>query len=203
MRFRLIFGFKMLKFIIMSRCHPGITDRRLKDKRFLKTEGAILKVVFLKGDFISIDGLAKTIGIARSTFYHHHRAISKIVVDYRNYALNKYSRLMKKTTGRASAKMLYRRMLIFIIQNKRVFKILMACGDKEIFIKLIGKIKPRLVKLMGLPKNSDKLFLVYTGEIAALLEAWCKSEEYEMEKVLDEITYLTQTARVRLKMLLG
>lgn len=93
---------------------------------------------------------------------------------------------------------------MFILQNKRIFKILMMGGERGVLGKMIFKLQPWLVNMMGLPKNSDKIFLVYTGEVVALLDKWCQdgAKETEMDKLLNEIVYLTETARVRLKMLL-
>lgn len=193
-------------YTVMSRYRPGITEKRLRNRRFCKTEEAILKAFFDYDNYISVGKMAERAGVARSTFYHHHKTVNRIVVDYRNYTLNKYGRMAKRLLmmKNISTRVLYEYMLIFIMQNKKLFKILMAGNERNIFMRMIEKIKPKLFDIMRLPKNAEKLFLVYTGEVAVLIDAWCKNgaDEGEIEKLLDEILYLTKTARVRLKIFL-
>ena len=190
----------------MKRYRPGITDKRLHNRRFYKTEEAILKAYFGGGGYINAGQMAMQAGVARSTFYHHHQAVGKIMADYRNYVLGKFGRMVRKLFDKKdlSIKMLYMRTLLFIVHNKKIYKILMMGSDRGVLGRMIFRLKPWLVNKMGLPKNSDKIFLVYTGEVVALLDAWCHDgvPETEMEKLLGEIVYLTETARVRLKMLL-
>ena len=190
----------------MRRYYPGITDKRLCNRRFCKTEEAILKAFFDDNNYISIEKMAKKAGVARSTFYHHHQTVNKIIIDYRNYILSKYGQMIKKTSvSRETAiKILYERTIIFIIQYQRIFKILMMGNEREIFNRMIIKLGPKLIPVMGLPKNYEKIFLVYTGEIVALLGAWCKggAKKNEIDALLGEIVFLTKTARVRLKILL-
>jgi hypothetical protein len=60
------------------------------------------------------------------------------------------------------------------------------------------------VEAMHLPKNSARIFMVYKGEVVSLIDAWCRNgmKEDEINQLLDEIIFLTETARVRLKVLL-
>ena len=68
----------------------GITEKRLKDKRFKKTEEAILRVFFETKECISVKSLAIKIGVARSTIYCHHKSIREILPDYEKYILKEF-----------------------------------------------------------------------------------------------------------------
>ena len=189
----------------MKRYYPGITDKRLNNRRFYRTEEAILKA-FFGNTYLSVREVTRQVGIARSTFYHHHQSTAKIVADYQRYIIDKYKRLTKKMLGaqKVPARMMYERTLLFIVQHKKVFKILLAGKERSILKYMITKMQPRLVDIMHLPKNSKKIFLVYEGEVTSLMDAWCRNgmREDEINRLLDEIIFLTETARVRLKILL-
>ena len=190
----------------LKRYHPGISDKRLNNRRFYRTEEAILKAFFGGSDCISVGRVAQKAGVARSTFYHHHQAVDKIITDYRNYILVKYRRAIKgiSDSKAVSTRILYTKTIFFIIQHKKIFKILLMGEDNKVFENMLVRLQPVLVDLMRLPKNSKKIFMVYTSEVAVLLNDWCKNgaREDEIQHLLDELLYLTDTARLRLKILL-
>lgn len=190
----------------LKRYHPGITDKRLNNRRFYRTEEAILRAFFDSNGFTGVGKVTQKAGVARSTFYHHHRAVDKIITDYKNYILLKYKKMVKGilNSKNVSIRVLYSKTIFFIIHNKKVFKILLMGEDNEVFENMVLRLQPSLVSLMRLPKNSEKIFLVYTGEVVALLSDWCKNGAHEdnIGHLLDELLYLTDTARIRLKILL-
>ena len=163
----------------MKRYYPGITDKRLNNRRFYRTEEAILKA-FFGNTYLSVREVTRQVGIARSTFYHHHQSTAKILADYQRYIKYKYKRKTKK-----------------MLVSQKV-------PERSILKNMIAKMQPRLVDIMHLPKNSKKIFLVYEGEVTSLIDAWCRNgmREDEINRLLDEIIFLTETARVRLKILL-
>ena len=65
---------------------------------------------------------------------------------------------------------------------------------------MIGEIKMKVISYARLPKNSEKIFRVYISEVVGLVEEWGREGflEVEIEKLLSEIMYLTDTMRSRL-----
>ena len=178
-----------------------ITERRLHDTRFRKTEEAIIRVFFNCGGKVTLAEIANEIGVARSTIYRHHRSIREIMADYREYIVEKYNSVMSVLLKRnARLRKIYAQMLIFIVQNRNVFLILFRDGDREVLINFIESLKPKIIKTAKLPRNCDKIFLIYTREIIALMERWGESgfKEDGIDEILLDILYLTETIRTRL-----
>ena len=70
------------------------------DKRYQKTEEQILRLFFEYGDSISVENMAKIIGVNRSTIYRHHRSMRKIIDDYIQVLINKYENRFDKNIRR-------------------------------------------------------------------------------------------------------
>lgn len=174
----------------------GITAKRLADRRFRKTEEAILKAFFEYDHYITINQMALRAGVARSTVYNHHHGVSKIIPNYEKFILLQYSRLVKKSLARPSAriKTLYIQTLSFILQRRDIFAIFIKAGNITIFEKMVRKLRPTSLR------DSDKVLDIYTSEVAKLLFRWGQHnfDEAEFETVLRDILYLTTTARERL-----
>ena len=188
-----------------KRYAPGITEKRLRNRRFRKTEEAILRVFFEEDVYIGVEEMAKRVGVARTTIYNHHKAVREIVMDYKKYILRKYDRALKKqmTKKKLKTNEIYMQMLLFIIRNKTIFRIILRDGGQKIFAEMVMKNRAALMRRMGLPINYEKVFLIYVGEVVALLEKWAKEgfEEAGIEIVVKDLIYLTETARSRLTML--
>lgn len=185
---------------------PGITEKRLNNKRFRRTEDKILQVFFEDDDDINASTMSKKIGVARSTFHYHHRAIRDIIPDYRKYILQKYRRQIRKLLRIESIHMktLYFNTLLFIFHHQRAFKILTKNEDKRIIEDIVSELTPKLERIMNLPKNSDKILAVYKSEVVALIWLWIKGDytEEKINETVISIMDLTRSARVRLKELL-
>lgn len=184
----------------------GITEKRLANRKFKRTEEAILRVFFETKSYISIGKMAVKAGVARSTVYNHHRTVWEITTDYKEYILRKYQRLARKIMKAKNLRlrMVFVRILYFILADRKIFEILIKDGRVEIFEEMLVEIQPKLAIVMRLPKNSQTLFAVYKSEVARLIYEWGSKgfDQNEMKKILDEILYLTETARERLKILL-
>lgn len=182
----------------MIRC--GITEKRLKNQRFKKTEDLIIKVLF-DGKCNSIKSFAKEIGIARSTIYLHHHRIAAIPSDYKHYILYMYKKSLKQNHNRYERiEVVFRRLLLFIMQNKKFFKIALINCDRTVFIEMIEMTWPLIERIMSLPRNSRRMLKVYVGEAEALLHEWSQMDfsEQEMKRLLENFLYITRTFRVRL-----
>ncbi len=179
----------------------GISEKKLADKRFKRTEEKILRLFFEDDCCFEMKALAKEASVARSTIYRHHRTMRNIIVDYEKYVLSQYRRMIRKCADN-SIRIIYLKTIYFIIGNKNIFKLLMKYSDERIFCKMI--MNKRISRTMGLPKNAHILYMVYVSEVARLLYEWGRRgfSEEEIERLLAEILYLTKTARSRLGILL-
>ena len=180
---------------------PGITEKRLNNRRFRRSEEAILRIFFEEKIFIGAKDMAKKAGVARSTFYHHHRTVREIVPDYKRYILRKYNRLVKKVDNKNDLRMVFERMMIFIVQNKKIFEILLKTGDNSVLRNMLMLLRSEIIKYARLPKNHDKAIEVYFDEVVGLITRWIENgcdNDGRMVLIVDVI-YLTNTLRPRLK----
>ena len=180
-----------------------LTEGKLRDARFRKTEEAIFKAFFEGGGEIKlgVGELAQKIGVDRATFHRHHRAVCEIVEDYEEYILEKYAKLIQEIDkmGDIGLRRLYYEIIIFILRNRRIFEVLIK---REKF-RVIKKMILMLGMNMGLFDNSERVFRVYVGEIVGLIADWGLEgfKEVEIVKLLNNIVYITDTARERLILL--
>ena len=182
--------------------HVGLTEKRMSNKRFRKTEEAILKVFFEGDYYICTKELAKKVGVARSTVYNHHRTAREILPDYERYILRKFRRALRRMTKNKNVKLksLYMKVLFLIMHEKRIFGVLMRGGRRETLEKIVLEMRVKIVNYAKLPKNSEKMFGVYVSEVVELVVGWGKRGfiEAEIEGLLEDIIYLTDTMRQRL-----
>lgn len=179
-----------------------LTEKKMANRRFRKTEEAIFRVVNSEDYYIGTEMMAKKAGIARSTFYHHHKTVRNILPDYKQYLMRKYSRLINKLlrNNKLHVRAMYMNMLIFMIQHKKVFELLVKHNEAIIVHEMIVQMREKLVKAMRLPVNGDRMFMIYASEVAALICEWVNTgmSMDRVEGLLGDIIYLTETARNRL-----
>ena len=183
----------------------GLTEKQMSDKRFKKSEEEIFETIFNEDNLPEVNLVAKKTKLSRSTLYRHHKVLYNITTDYEKYILRKFSCTMKYATfGKTKLKNMFYRMLIFIVNNKKIINALIKRNRTAIFEKMLECLEGRIVKSCHLPKKSDKIFKIYAMEVAGVIEEWGKRDfcREEIEKVLDDIMYLTNTMKVRLGPLL-
>ena len=186
----------------MRKDQCGLTEERLSNKRFRKIEDAIVRVFFKHKGRASVWRLSSEVGVARRTFYCHHKTEADVICDYEKYAYKKYDKVIRKYLRKDSISVrgLYRRTLIFIWRERRIFKIFIQARDKEIFAKMVGRLRGRVGELSGLGGNTKDIYNIYSGEIAEIFFMWgregfCKDK---VDEVLDDIMQMTSVMRVNL-----
>ncbi len=185
------------------RKYLGLTEKRMANRRFRKTEDAILKVFFEETYFTCMVKIAKKVGVARSTIYSHHRAVKEILPDYEKYVMKKYEKMLRGLLKNKNVglRMVYFRLLIFILQEKKIFLMLIKNNRSVLISRMILKFEPKILAYAKLPKNSEKIFAVYVGEVMSLIGKWMQEgfPEKGIDEVLNDIMFLTDTIRVRMR----
>lgn len=191
----------------MKKYRPGITEKRMSNKRFRRTEDAILRVFFEEDYYVSMEVLARRIGVARSTLYYHHKAISRIIPDYEGFLLRKYRRKIRRLLAKKNTRMraLYVGALFFILQNREYFSMIIQTGNRGVLTKMIDELTPKVERVMGLPRNSAKIMKIYTSEVIEVVWMWGEDgfEEQRIDMVLEDVMFLTTTVRQRLRPMLN
>lgn len=189
-----------------KRKHPGLTERRMNNKRFRKTEEAILKAFFECGQYADIRKVARRAKCARTTVYYHHTAVREILADHKRYIMRKHSRMMRPILAKKQARLrnMYLTNLTFIVTNRQIFLMLAKLHDREVLQRMIEGMRMKIEGVAKMPRNSERAFRVYQGEIVAVLEEWGREgfNESEILQTLDQMMYLTDTMRERLKPLM-
>lgn len=182
-----------------------ITDKKLRDRRFRKTEKAIIKVFFGSKRVLSARLIVKRAKISRATLYRHHGPVYEIVPDYEKYILKTYNGLIQGLVRRRGirVKVLYHQILIFMMKNRDIFKMIVEKGSGRLLERMIRKIEPKIIEFYRLPKNCERMLMVYEKEITGMLEDWVRNDFKESESViLSDMMYLTETMRGRLMQLI-
>ena len=177
-----------------------ITDQKLKNQRFRKTEETIIvNYCLLKGN-LNVRKLIKTAQISHSTFYRHHCSIHEIVPSYEQYILRKYKNLINKELKNKSARLphLFRKTMIFLAVHQKIIQFLLDYGDHNIIETILFYLSP---KLLATGKITNQAMLeIYLKEISTLIEQWGRGgfNKDEILTVTDKIIYLTDTVHIRL-----
>ena len=177
--------------------------RRMKDLRFRKNENLILKTfVGEREEKITVRKFVKELGFSRSTMYLHHHAMKEIIPDYERYILAEYSSMMRRKIRKKNVqlKTLYLDMLVFILRNQKIFEMFLEFDDRVAVAKMVYKLENKIVSFARLSKTSRKILKVYISEVVEIIFEWGRGgfTEKELEDVLADIMYLTQTCRERL-----
>lgn len=177
-----------------------ITDKKLKNKRFQKTEEAIIMAFFLAKDKLSLKRLLYLAKISRSTLYRHHKNLTEIAPDYEKYILKKCKSYMKTLVKNNDSKLktLYQRILVFMVANRSTIRFLLKYGNQNFTEKIVKALKP---KILASGKVADgEMFKIYTKEVATIIEEWCKLgfKKDAIVPTTNKIMFLTDQAYIRL-----
>lgn len=178
----------------------GLTERRLKNKRFKATEDAIIMAFFLAKDRLCLERIIRLAHISRSTFYRHHKNLRQVTKDYEAYILRKNKKIVRRLAGHrcVSLKTLYKRILILMSANKRIMLFLSEFGDNNIAEQIILLLEPKIISQTKLTR--EELRAIYIKEVSGIIDNW-QSTGFNMDEipaVVNKIMFLTDTAYVRL-----
>lgn len=180
----------------------GLSERKMKNRRFRQTEEKIFDVYFGTKEDLRMKELARRVGISRATLYRHHRAISKILPDYELYI---YKNFLKYVKGfdyekNLNIRLFYYRMLSFMLSYKKEFMVLLSRGETKTIKKMIEITRDLVSLKYNLPKNSEIIVDIYNSEILSVIEEWGRRGflEEDVDKTIVNIIYLSRTARTRL-----
>ena len=176
----------------------GLTDKKMANKRFLKTEQAIFIAYFTLRGYPSARKLASAARISRSTLYRHHKKIHSIPVEYEDYLLHNYTKSIRKLLrNNAEIKTIFLCTLVFISNNKAIFVVLFRDGRRESIRRMMECLKTRVIDEWRLAGNTDKMYGIYKNEILGIIEIWFRQNfatKY-IDSTLNDILYLTGSAR--------
>ncbi len=178
-----------------------LTEKKMSDARFRRTEEAILDVIYENGLNLSTNQIVKKAGLSKSTFYLHHKTVHAIISDSKQFILRKY---IRRIHGQKQIKRLYTTTLFFILGHKQLFIFLTEHGDRELIIAMLHQLDHHVETATRLPKNSGKILRIHSGSVCELIIDWCKNgmPESDINRLLSEAMFLTTTMRTRLTPLL-
>ncbi len=176
-----------------------ITERKLRNKRFRRTEEAIILAFFTARELLSAERLIKLAGISRSTLYRHHHTIYEIAPDYERYILKKYKKFVQRFKGvkQVRLKQFYQKFLIFLRAHYKIIIFLLKYGSPNLIEKMLLTSKS---KIPNLKKINNEIFIIYTKEISGIIEDWLfkGADKNEILPTVHKIIYLTNSAKARL-----
>ena len=175
----------------------GITEQKLKNKRFRKTEEKIISALLLSRDDLSMNNFLKTAEVSRSTIYRHHRNFYNISKNYENYLLRKFRRFLKALVkNKITLAKVYTRILIFLIPNQKIILLILSRGNRKFIETLLSELRVIVMKKV----KNDKIFKIYLKEVSGVIEEWIYDgfNQKKIEEVVNQISYLTETAWSRL-----
>ena len=143
-------------------CLKRPSCRGMQNRRYRKTEEAILEVLLKAKEMPSTGELTKRARISRSTLYRHHRAMPGIIPDYERDILAAFKREAKKFSGHKELNLesFYLKILIFILRYKRVFKILFRYSGDRVVETMVISAEEQIEKKCYLAKGSGRIFKI-------------------------------------------
>ena len=155
---------------------------------------------FLAKDKLSLKRILYTAKISRSTLYRHHKNLAEIAPDYEKYIIKKCKNYMKPLMkdDDSQLKVLYQRILVFMVTNRLIIRFLLKYSNQNILEKIVRALKP---KILASGKVADgEMFKIYSKEVAGIIEGWCKLgfKKDALVPTTNKIMYLTDQAYPRL-----
>lgn len=200
-----------------------LTLDKLKDKRFYETEKAIFHSV-AGGATKEIEMITVTAKISRATFYRHHEAVYMIENDYEElvemWVRGLVKRMSASSNGRKKVgannnskrglgvgnsdvgilRKVYFELLLFMYKHRELFSYFLMRENTRVYSKIIKEAKPLVMNAWRAARWTEGVYEIYAGEVVGVMVRWGMDgfPEEEMMEALDNIIYLTVTAKGRL-----
>ena len=178
----------------------GLVFDKSGDRRFCSNEEAIFDV-FSKVDIgISLEIIIRRAGISSSTFYRHHKSINSLLYDYEKMILDCFKQFIQISRKGADLRQTVRRMLIFIVLNKKIIEVV-AVKDNFLIIYRMVRVLKRKIELAGyVMENDNRIFDIYVCEVCGVIKGWQEDgyPEQVLMRIENDIVYLTLTINDRL-----
>lgn len=181
-----------------------LTEKRMSNRKFRRNEEKILRAFCQRNNCTSAEDISKRAGVARATFYRHHKTVGAVVFDYKRYILRKYGRMIRGLDKKSvSMRTMWLRTMYFMMSQRWVFEMLMKSEGRGMLIDMVVKMKPKIRRYARLTKNHERMLNVYIGEVVELMYDWSNNgmKEEEAERLARDIVYLADTMKTRLKKL--
>lgn len=165
------------------------------DKRYQKTEEQMLRLFFIYGDTITIERMAKILGVSRSTIYRHHKSLKELIDYYTKKVVSECGELCEENVKR-----FYTDLLIYIIKNREVFLVFYKMRDSRAILKVLEMNENSLMEYAGYKRRVRKVFNIYKYEVMAVMNVWGEKgfSRDDFDVVLNDILFLTKNMKVRL-----
>jgi len=177
-----------------------ITEKKLKNKRFKRTEDAIITAFSLSREMLSADRLVKLAGISRSTLHRHHKNVYEIAPDYKQYILAKYRRMINRLLKTRHIKLgrIYYKILIFLVAYRRIIEFLLQSGNAGLIEEMVTYLSPKIPSTHKI--TNAEILAIYNKEVSGIIEHWIAAgfQKDAISTTVDKITYLTDTVKTRL-----
>lgn len=176
-----------------------LTEQKLKDKRYRKTEEAIVGAFFLAQDNLNPKKIIKVANISRATLYRHHKSVYNVVTDYKEYITRKYASTINKSINRgATLRQIFQRTLVFIIANRKIITFIQKFGDQSVIESMLYTLEPRVIDSHKV--DPGEMCDIYVKETSAIIESWFSQGAHptQFTAVISKLTYLTDTAKSHL-----
>lgn len=173
----------------------------MRDKRFIRSEEVIIRAYLSIKGRMTVNNLLSRAQISRSTFYRHHNSMRRILLDYEDYLLMQFKKAKGEWRGKKEVRFYYRQLLFFIIANKNMVLFLVQHGEEGVIEGLVEELEPVIIEIIRLPKWAEMGVVVHRNELIGLLIEWGRRDGFSevcLNKVLDNIVYLSLTAKERL-----
>ena len=173
-----------------------ITDQKLKNKRFKRSEESIVSTFLTVANRVSLSRFVRLAHISRSTLHRHHGSINEILPNYEAYLLNKWKNTVNYLSRikHVHLRFFYERLLLFLISYRRIVQLFIQNNRRDLIEKMVAILKPKITSSGRVP-DGEPLDL-YIGEVAILVEEWCKNgfKKDSIPITLEKIIQLTNTA---------